>query len=137
MIIDEDLKAWLRHNEGYDNMPYIDTVGKLTIGYGRNLQDNGISREEAEFFLENDIKRAIKDVEGFSWYQLAPESTKRGLVNMSFNLGLPRLLSFRKMIEALINKDYTKAAVEALDSKWAHQVGQRAKDVALMIRNAQ
>lgn len=136
MTIDEDLKAWIRQCEGYDNMPYIDTVGKLTIGYGRNLQDNGISRDEAEFMLENDINRAIKDLQSYSWFHSSPDSTQRALINMSFNLGLPRLLTFRNMIQALIDKDYTKAAKEALDSKWALQVGNRAKDIALMIRTA-
>ena len=136
MIIDEELKDWIRHGEGFDNMPYIDTVGKLTIGYGRNLQDNGISKDEAEYLLNNDVIRAIRDIEDYPWYQEAPESTKRALVNMSFNLGLTRLLTFKKMIAALISHDYTKAALEALDSKWAKQIGDRAKDVALMIRTA-
>ncbi len=130
----DDLKAILRKDEGYDNMPYIDTVGKLTIGYGRNLQDNGISKEEAEFMLDNDIKRSIKDLSSYSWYINQPEQVKLALVNMCFNMGLPRLLTFRKMIAALIEKDYVKAAKEALDSKWAHQVGNRAKNVALQLR---
>lgn len=137
MVIDEKLKQWLRVHEGFNHLPYIDSVGKLTIGYGRNIQDNGISRAEAEFMFNNDILRAIQSIEDFSWYQEAPESTKRALVNMMFNLGLPRFLSFKRMIEALKRHDYTQAAIEALDSKWAAQVGSRAKDVALMIRQAQ
>ena len=56
------------------------------------------------------------------------------LISMCFNLGIHRLLGFSKMIKALLSKDYTTAAIEALDSKWAQQVGQRAKDVAVMIR---
>jgi len=134
MIIDDKFKDWIRRGEGYDNMPYIDTAGKLTIGYGRNLQDNGISLEEAEFMLDNDIKRALADVEDKEWYKDQPEGVQRALVNMSFNLGLTRLLTFKKMIAALLEKDYAKAAREALDSKWAHQVGDRAKDIAVMIR---
>ncbi len=135
-MIDEELKTWIRGREGYDNMPYIDTTGRLTIGYGRNLQDHGISRDEAELMLENDLTRAIKDLEDFPWYQESPESTKRALVNMSYNLGITKLLAFKNMIEALKVHDYNKAAREALDSKWAHQVGDRAKDVALMMRLA-
>lgn len=134
MIVDEALKQWIRNGEGYDNMPYIDTVGKLTIGYGRNLQDNGISKEEAEFMLSNDINRAVKELEQYSWYLTQPDKVKRALINMNFNLGITRFLTFKKMIAALINKDYTKAAMEALDSKWSHQIGNRAKDIATEIR---
>lgn len=130
----EQLKTWIKHHEGYDDKPYICTAGKLTIGYGRNLQDNGISQDEAEYMLNNDFKRTEKDLLGCTWYINAPPTVKDALFNMCFNLGLPRLLGFRRMIAALIEKDYTKAAMEALDSKWAVQVGDRAKDVALMIR---
>jgi lysozyme len=128
------LRNWIKAHEGYDDHPYICTAGKLTIGYGRNLQDNGISQDEADLMLDNDMKRAEKDLLGFSWYITAPSGVKDALFNMSFNMGLTRLLGFKRMIAALIDKDYTKAAIEALDSKWATQVGQRAKDVALMIR---
>lgn len=130
----EQLKSWLRHDEGYEDMPYICTAGKLTIGYGRNLQDNGISKDEAELMLENDMKRTEKDLLTCQWYLDAPPSVKDALFNMCFNLGLPRLLGFKKMIQAIKDKDFTKAAIEALDSKWATQVKGRAKAVAVMIR---
>lgn len=121
-------------HEGYDDKPYLCTAGKLTIGYGRNLQDNGISQDEGDLMLENDMKRCEKDLLTCSWYLDSPSSVKDALFNMCFNLGLPRLLGFKRMIAAIKNKDYVTAAREALDSKWATQVGKRAKDVALMIR---
>lgn len=130
----EKLKSWLKQDEGYENMPYICTAGKLTIGYGRNLQDNGISKDEAELMLENDMKRAEKDLLTQQWYLDAPPSVKDALFNMCFNLGLPRLLGFKRMIAAIKAKDWTLAAKEALDSKWAVQVGNRAKSIAVMIR---
>jgi len=130
----EKLKNWIKRDEGYDNKPYIDTVGKLTIGYGRNIQDNGISHDEAELMFENDMIRTEKDLLGCIWYVNAPQNIKDALFNMCFNIGLNSLLEFDEMIEAIISKDYTKAAIEALDSKWAKQVGERAKVIALMIR---
>lgn len=134
MLIDEELKKWIKSHEGFNNMPYTDSVGKITIGWGRNIEDKGISKDEAELMLNNDIKAAYNDLKGFSWYVLAPAGVKKALVNMCFNMGISRLLGFKKMIRALIARDYTKAAIEALDSKWASQVGERAKDVAVMIR---
>ncbi len=132
-VFDDDLVLMIKKHEGFKNKPYLDTVGKLTIGYGRNLDDNGISRGEADFMILNDINRAIKELENYSWYLVAPLKVKQALIDMNFNLGLSRFLSFRKMIRALIYKDYKEAAREALNSKWASQVGDRAKTIAVMM----
>lgn len=113
---------------------YSDTVGKLTIGWGRNIEDNGISQAEADFMFDNDFARCQTDLNKCSWYTNQPQNVQDALMNMCFNLGINRLKGFKKMIAALEAKDYTNASIEALDSKWATQVGQRAKDVALMIR---
>lgn len=113
---------------------YFDTVGKKTIGYGRNIEDNGISLDEAELMFSNDFARCQKELAPFTWYTNQPDNIKSALMNMCFNMGITKLLGFKKMIAALTAKDYTKAALEALDSRWSIQVGQRAKDVALMIR---
>ena len=130
----ENVKEWIKHHEGLNLRLYKDTVNKTTIGYGRNIQDNGISQSEADFMFENDFNRCEHDLKSYSWYLVQPQNVKDALMNMCFNLGINRLLGFKKMILALIDKDYTKAAIEALDSKWAKQVGQRAKDIALMMR---
>jgi len=129
-----NLKEWIKKCEGYKPKPYLDTLGKLSIGYGRNLKDNGISLEEANFMFENDLARCQKELYPYSWYLHQPLHIQYALVNMCFNLGLTKLLGFKKMIQALEEKNYTKAAMEALDSKWATQVKGRAKQVALMMR---
>ena len=113
---------------------YLDTVDKQTIGWGRNIEDNGISKEEADFMFDNDFARCQRELAPFPWYVNQPQNVQDALMNMCFNMGIGRLLGFKKMIVALTVKDYTKAAIEALDSKWAGQVGQRAKDVALMMK---
>ena len=132
----EELSAWIKSYEGFDAKPYIDSVGKLTIGYGRNIEDNGISPEEADYLFNNDLNRSIAELERFKWFTNSPDAIKKALINMNFQLGITRLLSFRNMINALIDKDYTRASIEALDSKWATQTPNRAKDIALMIREA-
>lgn len=130
------LKDWIKKCEGYNSHPYPDTAAKLTIGWGRNLDITGISLDEAELMLDNDIATAIKDLNPLSWYSIQPPNTKEALVNMCFNLGIARLLQFKDLITALEQRNYALAAREVLDSKWAEQVGQRAKDVALMIRES-
>jgi lysozyme len=114
--------------------PYIDTMAKLTIGWGRNLEDNGISQEEADFLFDNDFANCERELSQCSWYRDQPEGVQAALINMCFNLGFPRLKGFKRMIAALKAKNYTLAAQEALNSRWATQVGQRAKDVAVMLR---
>jgi lysozyme len=130
----QDLELWLKKCEGYRSHPYLDTKKIVTIGYGRNLDDNGISEDEAELMLQNDIKKAKTDLATCHFYINQPEHVQLALINMCFNMGLPRLLEFHGMIAALERNDYTTAAQEALDSLWAKEVGQRAKDVALMMR---
>lgn len=130
----QDLKNWIKKCEKLELHPYLDSVGKLTVGYGRNIEDNGISVEEADFLFENDFARCEKELSECAWYVNQPEGVRGALINMCFNLGLPKLKGFKRMIEALKVKNYTLAAQEALNSKWASQVGNRAKDIAVMLR---
>ncbi len=129
------IAAELRRDEGVRLRPYRCTAGRLSIGVGRNLDDVGISAAEAELLLDNDIARAAADLDrALPWWRGLSEARQRALVNMAFNLGLPRLLGFSAMLAALRAGDYSRAAAEALNSRWAGQVGARAARVAAMIR---
>ncbi len=131
----DGLAAHLKRDEGLRLKPYRDGAGKLTIGYGRNLDDGGISAAEAELLLEHDIARAKADLNrALPWWRGLPAPQRRGLLNVVFNLGLPRLLGFKKMLAALRNGDGEQAAEEALDSIWARQVGARARRIAALYR---
>lgn len=117
--------------EGLRLKPYKCSAGKLTIGYGRNLEDIGISKEEADMFFESDFNRAMEDAkklcEAFNInYRHLSESRFYVLTDMMFNLGYDRLSQFKKMLTALSKGDYEGTAKEMLDSKWAKQVGKRA-----------
>ena len=126
---------YLREDEGLRLKPYRDTVGKLTIGYGRNLDDVGISRQEAHKLLEHDVHRTLINLEiKFRWWNSLTSKRQCAVANMGFNLGIKGLLGFEKMLAALEAKDYDLAADEALDSKWAKQVGARAERIANLIR---
>ena len=126
----EKVKELLIKHEGLRLKPYKDTVGKLTIGVGRNLDDNGINKNEAMYMLENDINRCINELkEIFPDFDDLPENIKIALIDMIFNLGKPRFLEFKKMIEAIKKRDFKRAAVEAQDSRWCKQVRRRCEDV--------
>jgi lysozyme len=129
----QDLQQWIKTCEGLDLKSYVDTNGHLTIGWGRNLE-NGIRLDEAELMFQNDYKQTVEELEQCDWYTMQPDGVKNALINMNFNLGITKMEGFKKMIEALRAKDYTQAALEALDSRWANQVHKRANDIAVMIR---
>ena len=137
MDYDSRLLADLKRDEGRRLKPYRDSVGKLTIGWGRNLDDVGISEAEAEAMLEADIAVAEHELDRvLPWWRELPEPAQRALANMAFNLGMPRLLGFRRMLAALGARDFETAAAESLDSKWARQVGDRAQRIAALYRTA-
>lgn len=131
-----DLVADLRRDEGVAHKPYKDTEGILTIGVGRNLEDRGLSDDEIDYLLMNDFKWVVIDLDrNAPWWRDMSPNRQRALSNMCFNLGWPRLSQFRKMLAALQAEDWDEAANQALDSRWANQVGDRADRVAELIRN--
>lgn len=132
------LKQVLIRHEGLRLKPYKDTVGKLTIGVGRNLDDNGITEEEALFMLHNDISKIVQELDReFPWWRELDNVRQEVLVNMAFNLGIPKLKTFKKFLKALENRDYKTAAKEMLDSKWAKQVGRRAEELAYAMEHGE
>jgi len=134
--MDNVSKAQLKRHEGLKLKPYRCTSGKLTIGWGRNLEDRGISIEEASILLYNDIRNAEEGLKKSlsSWNRL-PGKVQGVLINMAVNLGLPGLLGFKKTLIYIENGDYTKAAEEMLNSRWAVQVGYRAEELAKIIKD--
>ena len=128
------LKEELIRDEGLRLKPYRDTVGKLTIGVGRNLDDVGITKDEAMHLLECDIRRVKDDLDhALSWWRGLDDVRQRVLVNMAFNLGITRLLGFKNTLAAIRAGNYVDAAKGMLDSKWAAQVGERATRLAAMM----
>ena len=119
-------------------LPYRCPAGKLTIGYGRNIEQIGLSRVEAEFLLDNDIDSIERSLTThLSWFAGLDDVRKGALINMAF-MGIIKLLGFKKMWSALEREDYATAAKEALESKWAADVGPgRAGDVARMLETGE
>lgn len=131
----ERLKQLLIKHEGLKLKPYIDIVGKLTIGVGRNLDDRGISKDEALYMLENDIQIVEKEArEIFENFDELDDVRQEVIINMLFNLGKTRFLTFKKFIKAVKERNFEKAADEMLDSKWARQVGKRAQELSYAMR---
>lgn len=117
--------------------PYKCPAGKLTIGVGRNLDDKGLSEDEALFLLANDIDEITRRLDKYGWYKALDPVRKKVIVDMAFNLGLSGLLSFKNMVQAINCYDYDMAADEMANSRWYEQVGQRGKRLAQMMRTGE
>ena len=134
----ERLIADLIRDEGVRLMPYRDTVGKLTIGVGRNLDDRGITDHEAGVMLATDVDVVCMELDARApWWRGMKSSAQLGLANMCFNMGWPRLSKFQNMLSALKKGDCETAATEALNSQWARQVGSRATRIAYLYRSGE
>jgi len=129
-----DVYELIRRHEGLRLRPYADSMGHLTIGYGRALDIVGISREEAEAMLRADVERAREALKALEWFGGLDDARSAALIDMAFNLGGAGLGGFSRFLDAMKRRDFGAAAREMLDSKWAGQVGGRARELAAMIR---
>lgn len=131
----ETLEQQLIRHEGYRQFPYKCSAGKMTVAIGRNLDDRGISKDEAKYLLHNDIVICKQELNLlYPIVRVLKPSRYNVLINMCFNIGIKRLSGFKKMWNALNIGDYDEASRQMLDSKWAKQVGVRADELASIMR---
>ena len=131
------VKQQLIKHEGFRSKSYLCTAGKTSIGFGRNLTDKGITKQEAKFLLKNDIFECAIDLDTFIFpgqFKTWPDELQHAMIDMRFQLGMTGFRSFKKMIAALRIYDRVAAAAEAIDSEWYRQVPGRAKIIVGMIR---
>ena len=96
------MQTYIKRNEGLRLKPYHCKAGKLTIGYGRNLEAKGISIKQAEYLFGNDMKIVAKQVANrIEFYKKLSYKRKMVLVDMAFNMGIEGLLGFKKMLGAM------------------------------------
>ena len=122
-----DIFEQLRRDEGLRLKVYTDTKGKQTIGYGRNLTDEGISLIEAEMMLQNDVPEKTQMlITRLPWFPSLDAVRQAVIVNMCFNLGFEELEKFPKFLMACAQGDWNTAAEEMHNSLWDREVGNRA-----------
>lgn len=129
MLNNEQIAQYVQAHEGLSLKPYYCTANKLSIGIGRNLDDRGISKEEALILFSNDLRDAVIDLKRVFGNDFIgfPDGVQLALIDMMFQLGLTRFSGFKKMIEFLKAGNFKEAARELMDSKYARQVPNRAK----------
>lgn len=126
---DEQLRLKV-YRDTSDDIGFEGKKGKLTTAWGANIEE--IDQEEADFLLlHRYVNRAQKPVrENIPWSQNLSEPRLAVLENMCYNMGINRLLTFRKALAAGKAGDYALSSLEMLDSKWATQTGARAQRLA-------
>lgn len=138
MIDRQKLRAQLAQHEGFRPFVYDDATGKpvavgsqirgtLTIGVGRNLEDKGLSEDEINYLLDNDISDCIAAAQTFPWYKNIDAVRQAVVIELIFNLGLKRFQSFKKFIQFTSEQRWVHAADELKNSLWYEQVKQRGK----------
>lgn len=130
----DNLTKLLQQEEGLALKAVKDSVGYV-IGYGRNVMTKGISRPEAAYLLANDIQGARDECAStIPWYLNLGDAQRGAVEAMVFEMGMGGFLSFKNMIAYLKKGWYTSAAIEILNSTFAHQVPLRANRLHLQIR---
>ncbi|DAB29344.1 MAG TPA: lysozyme [Sulfurimonas sp. UBA12504] len=128
--------GFIQRHEGLELKPYLCSAGKTTIGFGRNLEDIGISKDEAKCLLENDLNRTVKELEdSVTNFMMLNDVRQAVLIDMCYNLGISRFKGFKKMIDSVEAENYKEAAKHMLGSRWATQVGERATELSEAMNN--
>lgn len=130
-------KKLLREDEDVRLKPYHDTAQppRLTIGWGRNLTDRGITMDEAERFLDYDVTTGIAELlHRWTWFAGLGVMRQAALVDLHYNIGLPGLAGFKHFIDAMEHGDYARAADELINSDAARKAKERYARLAAMIR---
>ena len=148
----EKVKASIRTQEGFRSSAYYDTVGVATVGYGLTKWrtgkeagklvriDDRITRERAEVELDACLDECMDELARHpatvGWVSQIPEPAYEALIEMAYQLGMPRLARFKNMLAAVKNNRWATACAEAMDSKWAKQTPKRALHVMRLFSQA-
>ena len=129
------LTSRLMAEEGFRPLPYRDTRGILTWGYGRNLTV-ALTVAEGRYLLASSLDRnAAAFVKAWPAFDDMPLVVRESLLDMAFELGPGGVLGFHDMLAALERRDWSAAADAALDSVWARtEAPARAKRIAEALR---
>ena len=127
----KQLTGILKRHEGTELKPYRCTEGYLTLGIGRNLETKGISEDEAEYLLRNDIEEVVAALNDRTpWWNTLPDHKRIVLASMAFQLGVGGLLKFQNMLAAAEDGDDQEVVAQMKDSRWYRQTTARVEELA-------
>ena len=132
----KDLLESIKHHEGFVEHVYDDSLGIPTIGYGFAIKDLILEEDLCDEILLRKLRILGRSVMGkFPFFDSLPSDCKDVLMEMCYQLGVTGVSKFKKALKAMDDGDWEKAADEMLDSKWAKQTPNRAKEMSDIIRS--
>ena len=132
----KDLLESIKHHEGFVEHVYDDSLGIPTIGYGFAIKDLILQEDLCDEILLRKLRILGRSVMGkFPFFDSLPSDCKDVLMEMCYQLGVTGVSKFKKALKAMEDGDWEKAADEMLDSKWAKQTPNRAKEMSDIIRS--
>ena len=127
----------IKKHEGFKPTVYEDTEGYDTIGYGFAIKDLYLSKGIAELILREKLNNLTLTIgKKFEWFDDSPDQVKDAVTNMCYQMGVSGFSKFKKTIYYLETEQYEEASTECLDSLWAKQTPNRAKEVSEAISSA-
>ena len=125
----------IKEHEGFKPSVYQCSQGFDTIGYGFAVKDLEIDEDIAELILMRKIDKLQKRISStFSWWIDSDQAIKDVVTNMCYQLGVLGFSKFKKTIYYLETEQYEEASFEMLDSLWAKQTPNRAKELSEEVR---
>ena len=125
----------IKKHEGYEPKVYKCTEGYDTIGYGFAIKDLVLDKDVADLILMKKLHKLLQRIViAFPWFKDINDTAKAVIVNMCYQLGLSGFSKFKKTIYLLETEQYEEASVEMLDSLWAKQTPNRAKELSEKLR---
>tara|TARA_R100000951_G_scaffold101150_1_gene92270 strand:- start:148 stop:561 length:414 start_codon:yes stop_codon:yes gene_type:complete len=126
-------RGLVEKHEGRRHLAYEDHLGNVTVGVGRNLDGKGLSDNEIDILLINDLIECFEDLSSFRWFADATEAQQAALIDWRFQLGGAGIRRFKNTIKYLELGDYHQASIEMLNSLWAAQTPNRAHEISSLI----
>lgn len=132
----QDIIEQLKIHEGYKPRVYKCTAGVDTIGVGFAIKDLYLSEEVCDMILTEKLEELEERFEKkFNWFKSSPVEVRNVMLNMAYQLGFAGFCKFKKTIGYLEETDWDNASIEMLDSKWAKQTPNRAKELSEIIKS--
>jgi len=138
-VVRETLVEDIKKEEGYRSSVYLDTLQKPTIGYGFLIDTLELQEDICELILMRKLEKLIKSIKfNFKWFDDMPDKVQDVIINMCYQLGVSGVSKFKKTIQLMKNKQWDRASVEMLDSKWGReQTPQRAKRLSEIVKSVE
>ena len=139
IIVRDTLIEDIKMEEGYRSSVYLDTLEKPTIGYGFLIDSLELQEDICQLILMRKLEKLIKTIKfNFKWFDDMPEKIQDVVINICYQLGVSGFSKFKKTIQFMKNKQWDKASVEMLDSKWAReQTPQRALRLSETVKSVE